>query len=753
MTENSAHPFSADRPISTIDEDRLEREKFVKQFSKSISAWKGKDSIVLAIYGDWGTGKTSIKNLIIEEMKNEKLPPLVMDFNPWQRAGKFDLLEIFFRELAQVLGKADKSKKYQDLARKVKKYGRYFTAGKSFYTAVRKIILTILLVFAIVNVFTAWTSDNFIRSANLYVGLAFLVIFAILSYFDGLIKNIYSVFDELSEIYKKGLNETKKELATDLKNIDHPILVVLDDVDRLSPEEVKTILQLVKANADFPNIIYLLLFQRDVLEKAINIFSQQNGREYLEKIVQIGFNIPGIDRVKLESVLFERLNELLASPAIDSKFQQERWSEIFIPGLRPYFSNMRDVNRFVGTLSFHIECFKSERTFEVNPVDLIAVEVLRVFEPDIYKTMCTSKQYLTEKYDDKQKDEYKKIFDDIIQNGSVGKRMAIEKILSVLFFNVSRIYEGDMFGDNAESELKYSRISHSDIYDRYFYFKTPTGDIANSEIEVILSSTNDRSRLYQFLKEHKEKGQLKIVLDRISYYIEDISLEYSEPFITALFDIADNLPEEEAFALAERSHILRIFRNYILKEKDPQKRYEILMKCIKDTIGIYMPVYLVHGEDLRHESKKSPDNYIVEDDKIENIKKQCLDKIQGSAETGEIFKNNNCFFILYLWHKWGDAEKVKEFVLTNSEDNKIFTAIVFSACHTSVSSSGNKVTRRLEIDLKYFELIYGIEYLNKKLQTLNIDELDENRRKGIETLIRALKRRADGKSDDGFGDD
>lgn len=210
MTENSAHPFSADRPISTSDEDRLEREKFVKQFSKSISAWKGKDSIVLAIYGDWGAGKTSIKNLIIEEMKKEKLTPLVMDFNPWQRAGKFDLLEIFFRELSQVLGKADESKKYQDLAQKVKKYGRYFTAGRSFYTAVKTIVLTLLFVFAVVNVFTASVSDSFIKSVNLYVGLTFLVIFGILSYFDGLIKNLYSVFDELSEIHKKGLNETKK---------------------------------------------------------------------------------------------------------------------------------------------------------------------------------------------------------------------------------------------------------------------------------------------------------------------------------------------------------------------------------------------------------------------------------------------------------------------------------------------------------------------------------------------------------------
>lgn len=753
MTDNRTHPFSADRPISTINEDRLDRGKFVKEFSRSIGGWKGKDSIVIAIYGDWGAGKTSIKNLIIEEMQEQKLTPLIMDFNPWQRAGKFDLLEIFFRELAQVLGKVDKGKKYGDLAKKVKKYGRYFTAGKSFFTLIKKIVLTLIFVVAVVNIFKAWTADSVFSLAKFITGMVFMAIFAVLSYFEGIFNNIYSVFDELSEIHKKGLNETKKDLANDLKNIEHPIVVVLDDVDRLSPDEVKTILQLVKANADFPNIIYLLLFQRDVLEKAINIFSKQNGREYLEKIVQIGFNIPEIDRVKLESVLFERLNELLVTPSIDSKFQGERWRELFIPGLRPYFGNMRDVNRFVSTFNFHIECFKGEKAFEVNPVDLIAVEVLRVFEPDIYKSISVSKQYLTEKYDDKQKDEYKNIFDSIIQNGNADKKKAIEKILSVLFFNVSRIYEGDMFGDNADIDFKNSRISHPDIFDRYFYFKTPTGDIANSEIEVILSSTNDRNKLFQFLSTHKQKGQLKTLLDRISNYSNDISIEHAEPFITALFDVGDNLPEEEAFTIGEKSLITRIFRDYLLRENDSTKRYGIFTKCIQDTTGIYIPVYLVHGEDLRHESKKSPDRYIVDDDKVQYLKEQCLLKIQSGADSGELFNNNNCYFILYLWHKWGDADKVKEVVLKHSENNQNFASIVFSACHTVVSSSGNKVERRLEIDLKYFDKIYDAEYLTEKLNNLKIENIDANGKLGIETLIRALKRRAAGKSDDDFDDD
>jgi predicted KAP-like P-loop ATPase len=753
MKENSPHPFSADRPISSVDEDRLDRGKFVKEFSKSIGAWKGKDSIVIAIYGDWGAGKTSLKNLIIEEMQEQKLTPLVMDFNPWQRAGKFDLLEIFFNELAQLLGKVDKGKKYEELAKKVKRYGRYFTAGKSFFTAFKQIVLGVIFTFAIVNLFTIWTSGNAISIAKLLTALISFIVLGVLAYFEGLFKNIYSFFDELSEIHKKGLNDTKKELADALKKIEHPILVVLDDVDRLSPEEVKTVLQLVKANADFPNLIYLLLFQRDVLETAIRIFSQQDGREYLEKIVQIGINIPEIDRVKLEGVLFERLNELLVSPEIDSKFQQERWRELYIPGLRPYFGNMRDVNRFVSTLTFHIECFKGDKVFEVNPVDLIAIEVLRVFEPAVYKAVCCSKQYLTEKYDDKEKENHRKIFNDIVVVGSSDKKKAIEKILSVLFFNVCRVYEGDMFGDSAETDFKYSRISHSEIFDRYFYFKTPAGDIANSEIEVILSSTNDRDRFYQFLSAHKEKGQLKTLLDRIGNYIEEISIDSAVPFITALFDISDNLPEEEAFTIGEKSYVSRIFRNLILRENDPQRRYDIFLTCISSTSGLFMPVYLVHGEDLRHESKKTPDRYVVADEKVDSLKQKCVEKIAASAATGEIFGNDNCFFILYLWHKWGESEKVTEFALNVSEDNRIFAFITFTACTIVVSTSGKNVTRRHNLDLKYFEKIYGLEYLTEKLKSIDIDDIDENEKIGIEALGRALNRRAAGKSEDDFDDD
>jgi predicted KAP-like P-loop ATPase len=51
--------------------------------------------------------------------------------------------------------------------------------------------------------------------------------------------------------------------------LDAQIVVVIDDIDRLGDDEVLLVLRLIKANADFPNLTYLLLFQRDIVERAV----------------------------------------------------------------------------------------------------------------------------------------------------------------------------------------------------------------------------------------------------------------------------------------------------------------------------------------------------------------------------------------------------------------------------------------------------------------------------------------------------
>lgn len=66
--ENTKHPFSADRPITSCSEDLLGRSGFAKSIAAAIKGWIGNDSLVIALYGSWGSGKTSIKNMAIETL-------------------------------------------------------------------------------------------------------------------------------------------------------------------------------------------------------------------------------------------------------------------------------------------------------------------------------------------------------------------------------------------------------------------------------------------------------------------------------------------------------------------------------------------------------------------------------------------------------------------------------------------------------------------------------------------------------------
>ena len=152
----------------------------------------------------------------------------------------------------------------------------------------------------------------------------------------------------------KSLGEIKTEVAADLRKMNAPILAILDDVDRLTPAELLEVFQLIKANGDFPNLIYLILCERKVVERDIEKALNVAGRDYLEKIVQVAFDVPMVDVARVHQVLFKRLDSLLSSEAVSARFSEKRWVNMFLSSLHLHFATLRDVNRFISTLAFEI---------------------------------------------------------------------------------------------------------------------------------------------------------------------------------------------------------------------------------------------------------------------------------------------------------------------------------------------------------------------------------------------------------------
>jgi len=183
---------------------------------------------------------------------------------------------------------------------------------------------------------------------------------------------IAGYFDAKATAATQTLEEAKEALAQSLLKRTAPIVVVLDDVDRLTQAQTALLFQLVKANADLPNFVYLMLFQRDIVEESLNSISNDCGAEFLEKIVQVGLDIPRIENSHVEAVLFEGLNALLKDVS-ESQFDQVRWGT---PTSEAYVSTLKRCGREEISsvpVVLHIPR-QARRGFEVDAIDFLTIE-------------------------------------------------------------------------------------------------------------------------------------------------------------------------------------------------------------------------------------------------------------------------------------------------------------------------------------------------------------------------------------------
>jgi predicted KAP-like P-loop ATPase len=192
------------------------------------------------------------------------------------------------------------------------------------------------------------------------------------------------------------LSELKADIVRDMGKLRTPILAVIDDIDRLTTDEIRQVFQLVKANANFPNLIFLLMFDRVIVGKALDGVSDGRGDEFLEKIVQVPFDVPEASAHGITKALFAPLDSILEDKAIKRHWNQDRWLQLWHEGMGQYFRTLRHVYRFSGPLEFLLRQMKSAKageSLELNFVDMLGIETLRIFEPALYNRLRTEKDF------------------------------------------------------------------------------------------------------------------------------------------------------------------------------------------------------------------------------------------------------------------------------------------------------------------------------------------------------------------------
>ncbi|TCB53171.1 KAP family P-loop NTPase fold protein [Acinetobacter terrae] len=590
MTNIDKYGFSADRPITKLEDDLLGRAEFSKNLSDAISQWKGHDSLVIALHGDWGSGKSSIKNMALAHSKQQENSPTIIEFSPWEWSAQDKIIEAFFDEISKSIGRKNTSKEDQNLANIFSRYGNHLSTA---HTLLKDANLSIpLLTTAILS--TGLISSYFTNNSQLILLITTLtsitsLVLSATEKGNELLGKLSENYEKKAKLNEKTLKEIRDELIEALAKRKTPLLIVMDDLDRLTTTELRMIFQLIKANTDFPNVIFLLLFQKDIVEKKLTD-STQSGENYLEKIIQIPFTIPQIQLKQVHEVLFKLLNNVINSHTdANKKFDQKRWAEIYHKGFKSYFNNLRNVYRFNSTLCFNFNLFKNNDIFEADPIDLIAIECLRVFEPTVYAKLSQSKKAFTtlsSSYGDNQSEKikYSRVIEDVINSASEKNRESVKEILTSLFPTIQWIISNYHHTHHSYQEwFTQLRICHKDHFDKYFKLSFDSEDFSTSDFINFLQLTNDRERLKEKILALDARNVLEDFLSKFEAYSKQVPQENFNSYLYAMLDAGDEINSESSkfLGFSAQTYLFRLSSWCLEDIQDIKSRTKILSDYIR----------------------------------------------------------------------------------------------------------------------------------------------------------------------------
>lgn len=742
--------FIADRPIKNEEEDFLGRRHFSRHLGESLLKWKESDSLIVALYGKWGSGKSSVITLAKGwiEKKEDSEKPTIIEFNPWLFSEHDNLSEQFFNEIAKELEFRNDSKNDAKIAQKLKLYSSILDLSPH-KSVLEKLSSKILIGLGLLGITSGqiiqWLDIPLEKFKHFLFIAGFLLI--IIDIFKGSLVKLSNYFEQKAKIRQKTALSLKKEIQDEIIKRNKKLLVIIDDIDRLSQSEIRQIFRLIRANADFPNTTYLLAFDREIIEKNLQEQPGISGKDYLEKIVQVNFDIPFTKSTKIAQYLFQELNRALATlpKTYETFFEQDEayWTNIYHSGFKNFFRNIRDVKRFISSLKFNISQMYKEDVFEVNPIDFIAIEALRMFAPGFYMFMKSRNALFTSTDRDtgnRTNNPRQEELQTAIDNLPTEIRGSAVELIRRLFPQIDGVYQYGYSSHGHEWQPKWSRelkVCASNKFDAYFTF-IPGGDeeeLSQFEIESILKSMSNIDNFENKLKEFIEKKKVRKVLERIQDFTEDtdkIPQNYASNIVQALFNISDNLPTEKTGMgdFGANMELMRIINQVLRREEDKNKNYDILKEAIPASKGLYGPVDRVYLESERKD--KEADHILVPIDKIEELQTLCAEKIKLFAEDNTLLQNEHLLFILYHWKEWGKGHAWKEFidkVLANNDDLLLFLDKFISEERSqTMGDYGIRVIKRFNYkNLKDFADLNDIKSKLEKFKEDNADQYNNNK--------------------------
>lgn len=382
-------------------------QQLAARLRRHFSDDKADASLVIGLFGEWGSGKSNLLQLVHEAFENEgesevdaSAPIVVIPFNPWRYEKEEHLLVPLLKTMQRETLRYDE--KHQSRLEKLgwskespKRIARFFGVSALAFAKALKVSGEIPGAGSAEFSF----SDFIEKGAEAFGGKAIP---------PSLLDTLESYYFEFEQKLR-GITAGEKPIH---------LLFLIDDLDRCLPEKAVEMLESIKLFLDVEGCAFVLAVDDEVVERGIihryrdYIFQGGNankplpqmpitGTEYLEKIIQLPFRLPLPAKDEIRAFLrnVPAYGELFGKVAVDQTHgsigesadehalnggpEAEELLKLFVEHIPPV---PRKQLRTAELLLLQLNIAKARGCAQrIKRVPLAKLIVLQLFAPDLYR--------------------------------------------------------------------------------------------------------------------------------------------------------------------------------------------------------------------------------------------------------------------------------------------------------------------------------------------------------------------------------
>lgn len=667
---SSSGSLRSDAPIRLKEEDRLARGRLVDVIGRHILATCAPESVVIALNAPWGAGKSSFLNLLEARLGPEEATeeepqglPIVIRFNPWHYGSVEQLVRMFFGELARGIGKAGR----EDLGKKI---GDLLNAAG-----------------AIASAFSSGAGSLLKDAGNALKG-------------------------------DKGLPEIKANLDKLLPELNRRVVVFVDDIDRIEPDVLRLLFRTVRLNADFPNVTYVLAFDRLVVERNLDEEKGIRGRDYLEKIIQVSFDIPDPEPETIRRILSAEIEAVLN--CLETRpLDEHRLHNVFHSGFKEHFRTIRHIKRYSNGLRLTLAPVAQE----VDLVDFLAVELVRVFHPEVYHGIAEGKDKLaperTEWREGVATEQIVEWTEGLCSKASPGFQGSIRKLLLELFPRLAVAYRKTYGEGSYVHWRKACRVCSPDVFGKFFLLAIPSGDISEVEITGFVKALDDVEATTTTMRRALDLGKARRLLERLGDFIDELPEEHVAPLVTALFALGDDLRFKSRGILDITAdwQVLTIIVRSVRRLQSEDDRYHLLLRSIQEGPALYTVIQVTEVAEPKVDRFEG--RMVSDHSRWETLRDAAIARIQAAKANG-LWTLDQLGYVLFRWMEWTTEKDVRCDVAAHiGEDAKLLDFLGRFVSDSYSYTLGDKVSRvQRKLDKKGLQQLLNLDPVTERLKVI-----------------------------------